>query len=148
MRRIALVIALIAQASVAAAHTLGTPDPFHVSPGDLFKIPVTGGTFASPTGITVHFTPFGGGTAVEATPESVVANASVSVRVPAALAGQSTLGVTVAAVDSSGTAPSVWIRSRTFRFIGHPAAYLSGNPSASAADFKEVEFADVNGDGF
>jgi len=158
MKRTLLAVAALLAAGSSWAHTLGDPAPFHVSPGDFFTIPVTGATFASTAGVQVRFTPAGGGAPTDQAPESVVANTSVGVRVPAGLAvGQYDVKVLVGATASDAPDPRVWVRLRPFRFVGKSRTYLPNEPCATGSapgctfsdpDYKDANFADVDNDGF
>ncbi len=150
----AVCAALLAlDAGAAAAHSITALAPFHLSPGDHFRLTVAGGTFAVPADAQVRFTPAGGGGVTTQAPEDVVANASVGVRVPAGLAvGQYDVSVRLGAVDSdpppagNPLAHRIWVRQRPFRFIRRPTAVHL--PGAPAAAFKDIDFGDVDNDGF
>jgi hypothetical protein len=155
---IALALLALAPTRAWAAHTLGEPSPFHLAPGDHFTLPVTGGTFAGVPGLVVRFTPVGGGAHTDQAPESVVANTSAGVRVPSGLAvGQYDLTLLISGTPSDPPARRVWVRTRSFRFVGKSRTYLPGQPCASGSgsgctfsdpDYKDANFGDVNNDGF
>ena len=112
LRVSAIVFAIVTLLGVApalqAAHTLGDPRPFQVTPGHHILIPVTGGTFADVSTVQVRFTPTGGGSSTDQAPESVVANTSVGVRIPAGLAvGQYSVKVLLSGVQNDPIDPSV-----------------------------------------
>jgi hypothetical protein len=130
----------------ALAHTLGEPAPFHLSPGDHFRIPVMGGTFSGVATVQVRFTPVGGGADTTQAPEDVVADTSVGVRVPTALAvGQYDVSVLLSGTPSDAPV-RIWVRQRPFRMIRRSSVHLPGAPSG--ADFKDADFADLDNDGF
>jgi hypothetical protein len=143
---LALAVAIFWSAPRLRAHTITEPSPFHLSPGDLFTVPVGGATFSDPATLQIRFTPFGGGASVNGPAESVIANTSVSARVPAGLAvGQYTISVLLSGTPSDPPEPSVWVRNRPFHFIARSTIHLPGQPTA---DFKDADFADVDNDGF
>jgi hypothetical protein len=147
MNKFAVVLVLCTS---ALAHTIADPSPFHLSPGDFFTIPVAGAAFSGTAGIQVRFTPVGGGAPTSQAPENVVANTSVGVRVPAGLAaGQYDLNVSISGVNSDSPDKRVWVRVRTFRFVGKSITYLPNMPpDSTGADYKDVNFGDLNNDGF
>lgn len=133
---------------VASAHTLGEPAPFHLSPGDHFRIPVTGGTFSDPATVQVRFTPVAGGADTDQTPEDVVANTSVGVRVPTALAvGQYDVSVLLSGTPSDAPV-RIWVRQRPFSLVRRSSIHLPDTPGGGSVDFKDTDFADVDNDGF
>ena len=131
------------------AHTLGEPAPFHLSPGDHFRIPVMAGTFSDPATVQVRFTPVGGGADTNQPPEDIVADTSVGVRVPAALAvGQYDVSVLLSGTPSDAPV-RIWVRQRPFRMIRRSSVHLPGAPpAADGVHFKDTDFADVDNDGF
>lgn len=143
---VAVVMVLPLVTTTAVGQTLGDPSPFHLSPGDYFTVPVTGGTFTSVGDVVVRFTPFGGGAATDASPEDVVPNTTVGARVPATLAvGQYTLKLVIMGTPTVTPDPNLWIRQRAFRLVAKPPAYL---PFPSGKHYKDTDFADVDNDGF
>jgi hypothetical protein len=157
-RTLRLAVVVLCVPATIWAHTLGDPNPFHLSPGDHFTIPVTGGTFANVADVTVRFTPVGGGSSTDQAPESVVANTSVGVRVPVGLAvGQYDVKVLVSGTPNDAPDKRVWVRLRPFRFVGKSRTYLPNQPCATGSapgctfpdpDYKDSNFGDVDNDGF
>lgn len=142
----ALLLLAILVPTAASAHTVGDPEPFHLAPGDYFEIPVSGGTFASTAGVVVRFTPVGGGAAVDENAEDVVANISVGVRVPAALAvGEHDVEVILSGTPSDPPAGRIWVRERPFRLIQQSTIHLPNQPPGSV---KDTDFGDLDNDGF
>lgn len=141
-----MVVVLACPATAGAAHTLGDPEPFHLSPGDYFKVPVTGATFSDVSDVIVRLTPFGGGASTDITPVDVEADTAVGARIPTGLAvEQYTVKVLVLGVANDPTDPDLWVRVRPFRFIAKPTSYA---PYPSSGDYKDTDFGDVDNDGF
>lgn len=135
--------------AAVSAHTVGEPAPFHLSPGDHFRIPVAGGTFSDPATVVVRFTPVGGGASTDQAAEDVEADTSAGVRVPAGLAvGQYDVAVHLSGVPSDPPMARVWVRQRPFRLVRRSSTHLPGAVAGASADFKDVDFADVDNDGF
>ena len=148
-RRICLVfsgLTLSVATITSAAHSLHDPVPFHLSPGDHFRIEVTGGTFASVGVIQIQYTPVGGGPPTTGSAEDIVPNVSVGARVPDTLAvGQYTLKLLVSGTPNDPADPKIWVRQRPFRFIAKPPSYA---PFPATGDYKDTDFGDVDNDGF
>ncbi len=137
---------LLACCGGAFAHTVANPTPFHLSPGDYFRIDVAGAVFGAIGDVQLQFTPSGGGATTNAAAEDVTPNAAVGVRVPAGLAvGQYQVGVAVSGIPSDAPGADIWVRERTISFIKQSSVHLTGHPSAT---FKDADFGDLNADGF
>ncbi|MCF6263184.1 MAG: FG-GAP-like repeat-containing protein [Xanthomonadales bacterium] len=143
---IAFMCVMVTLPAQAASFTLGDPAPFHLSPGDHFRIPISGGMFSGVGDVEVRFTPLGGGAPTNQVPEDIVTNMSVGVRVPTGLAvGQYTVKVIISSVENDPADANIWVRERPFQFVIKPSQYA---PFPIDNDYKDADFGDVNNDGF
>ena len=130
----------------ALAHTISDPTPFHLSPGDYFRLTVTGGTFASAADVTVTLTPAGGGAATSAGIDDLVANSLVGVRLPTTLAvGEYDVSLAIGGTPNDPNDAVIWVRERPFVFIRQEAVHVAPAPAGQA---KDADFGDLNNDGF